>query len=194
MPSFDFLFYTIPAIIGYFMGSLPYGLFLAKSAGISDLRSHGSGNIGATNAYRVLGKKVGAATLILDVLKGTITVLTCRYIGYDDHIAGMACVVGHIFPVWLKFRGGKGVATYFGVLLAWAWLPGLLSALTWLSIMNLWRFSSLAALISLILSIVFIAFFSTTSLLVCVLPLVFLIVIRHSSNITRLLEGQETKI
>ena len=135
------------ALAGYLLGSIPFGLILTRAIGI-DIRSIGSGNIGATNVLRTGNKPVAAATLLLDAGKGAATVLIARYLWGEDMamVAGLAAFVGHIFPVWLGFRGGKGVATYIGVLLGLHWIVGLIFCAVWLVIALARRYSSLAAL------------------------------------------------
>src|SRR5713101_5200454 len=138
-------------VLGYLLGSIPFGLILTKLAGTQDLRSIGSGNIGATNVLRTGHKGLAAATLLFDVLKGTLAVLVMDWLWGRDHalIAGLGAFLGHLFPVWLKFRGGKGVATYLGILLGLAPWPGAAAfAAIWLVVAALTRYSSLAALVA----------------------------------------------
>jgi glycerol-3-phosphate acyltransferase PlsY len=141
-------FITIAALIfGYLLGSIPFGLLLTRAAGLGDVRSIGSGNIGATNVLRTGNKKLAAATLLLDALKGTAAVLLANWYAPDLGLwAGFGAFLGHLFPVWLGFRGGKGVATYLGVLIALAWQVALIFAAVWLLVAIVFRYSSLAAL------------------------------------------------
>src|SRR5690606_4373116 len=130
-------------VFGYFLGSIPFGLILTRMAGLGDVRSIGSGNIGATNVLRTGNKKLAAATLICDMLKGTAAVLLASHYGTETALAaGLGAFIGHIFPVWLGFKGGKGVATYLGVLIAFAWQVALIFAGVWLLIAILTRYSS----------------------------------------------------
>src|ERR1700752_2111469 len=137
----------IAFVIGYLLGSIPFGLVLAKLAGTPDLRSIGSGNIGATNVLRTGNKGLAAATLLLDALKGTAAVLIASHFAPQLALsAGFGAFLGHLFPIWLGFKGGKGVATYLGVLIGLAWQVALIFAVVWLAVAFLFRYSSLAAL------------------------------------------------
>src|ERR1700739_5087650 len=138
----------LAVVIGYLLGSIPFGLVLTRLAGNADLRSIGSGNIGATNVLRTGRKGLAAATLLLNALKGTAAVIIAGYFGGPNAamLAGLGAFLGHVFPVWLRFRGGKGVATFFGVLLALKWPVGLLALATWLAVAAIFRISSLSAL------------------------------------------------
>ncbi|NQV56558.1 MAG: glycerol-3-phosphate 1-O-acyltransferase PlsY, partial [Rhodospirillales bacterium] len=150
--------YVVLIAASYLAGSLPFGLILTKMAGLGDIRQIGSGNVGATNVLRTGRKGIAATTLILDAAKGALPVLAVIYwpggLGHPDLalLAGLAAVLGHNFPIWLKFRGGKGVATTFGVLLAAAWPVGLAGFVVWLIAAALFRYSSLAAIIALALT------------------------------------------
>ena len=181
---------------GYLLGSIPFGVILTRLAGTQDLRTIGSGNIGATNVLRTGRKGLAAATLIGDALKGTIAVLA--FAGADDQsfalAAGFGAFIGHLFPVWLKFNGGKGVATYLGVLFALAWPIGLLFCLIWLATVALTRYSSLAALVASAATPValWLGGWTPASLLFTVLTL--LLFVRHRENAARLLNGTEGKI
>ncbi len=147
-------------IFGYLLGSVPLGLILTRMAGLGDVRSIGSGNIGATNVLRTGNKKLAAATLILDMLKGTVAVLVAGIAGPEAAIAaGLGAFLGHIFPVWLKFKGGKGVATYLGVLLGLFWKGALIFAAVWLLIAFATRYSSLAALVAAVITPIALYFF-----------------------------------
>ncbi len=131
---------------GYLLGSIPFGLVLVRLTGGGDIRQIGSGNIGATNVLRTGNKKLALVTLLLDAGKGGAAVLIARHYGLNDQLAGVAAFLGHLYPVWLRFKGGKGVATMLGLYLAWAWPAGLLACLTWAVTAFTFRFSSLAAL------------------------------------------------
>lgn len=185
----------IALIFGYLLGSIPFGLVLTRFAGLGDVRSIGSGNIGATNVLRTGNKKLAAATLLLDALKGTAAVLIAGYWGKDYALAaGFAAFIGHILPVWIGFKGGKGVATYLGILLGLAWQGALVFAATWLIIALLTRYSSLSALIAVVtapLAIIYLGMHST-GILLCILSV--LVFIKHSANISRLMQGTESKI
>ncbi len=184
---------------GYLLGSIPFGMIATRLGGAGDIRKIGSGNIGATNVLRSGRKDLAAITLIGDAGKGVVAVLLARWLTNDTAamvaIAGGAAFVGHLFPVWLKFNGGKGVATFYGVLLTAAWPVGVLAALTWLAMAALFRISSLAALTAAALAPLFA--FATDQPYPMVLLSAFmavLIYIRHHQNISRLLKGQEPKI
>ncbi len=198
--------FPISALLGYVLGSIPFGLVLVRAAGLGDIRRMGSGNIGATNVLRTGRKDLAAATLILDSGKAAASLLIARYaleaLGSDGSlafraglIAGGSAFLGHCFPLWLGFRGGKGVATFFGVLLAGLPLVGLASAAAWLGSVVLFRVSSLGALVAAALSPVF-AFLladDVWSIAFC-LGLAVLIFIRHRENIIRLFAGTEPRI
>lgn len=183
-------------IVGYLCGSIPFGLVLAKAAGLGDVRKIGSGNIGATNVLRTGNKKIAALTLLCDGMKGAIPVLLLGYFGNEQVaiIAGLAALAGHIFPVWLKFRGGKGVATSIGVLTALYWQLGLLFIAVWLIVAFLFRISSLSALIASALSPVFAFMLGGRELAIPAVLIGATIWIMHRPNIIRLLKGQEPKI
>ncbi|MEL4373515.1 glycerol-3-phosphate 1-O-acyltransferase PlsY [Brucella cytisi] len=182
-------------IFGYFLGSIPFGLILTRLAGLGDVRSIGSGNIGATNVLRTGNKKLAAATLIFDMLKGTVAVLVASRYGPDAAIgAGFGAFIGHLFPVWIGFKGGKGVATYLGVLIGLAWPGALVFAAVWIVTALLTRYSSLAALIASI--VVPIALYSRGYPAIAVLFAIMTVIVifKHKANITRLLNGTESKI
>lgn len=193
----DDLLTTLVCLLGYLLGSIPFGLLLTRLAGLGDIRGIGSGNIGATNVLRTGRKSLAAATLVLDGLKGAAAVLIARALMYDQSIAlfaGLAAVLGHLFPVWLGFKGGKGVATGLGVLIAAAWPIGLVACAVWLLVAATARLSSLAALaafasapcVALILED-----FWVVKLAFTIAVLVF---VRHQANIRRLLAGTEPRI
>jgi glycerol-3-phosphate acyltransferase PlsY len=181
--------------IGYLLGSIPFGLLLAKFAGLGDLRQIGSGNIGATNVLRTGNKKLAALTLLLDLLKGTAAVWAGAQFGpYAAMAAGLGAFLGHLFPVWLGFRGGKGVATYIGVLLGLYWPAALVFCAVWLLVAAATRYSSLAALAASIASVGTLAVTGQWRLAVLFLLLTILLYIRHASNIERLARGEEMRI
>jgi len=186
----------LAAVIGYLSGSVPYGLLLTRAAGLGDIRSIGSGNIGATNVLRTGNKKVAAATLLLDALKGAIPVLLLGWLWGRDAglIAGIAALLGHIFPVWLGFKGGKGVATGAGVLLAASWWIGLICALIWVVMAKVTRISSASALTACACAPVIALISGDLRLAGFALVLVLLIIWRHQDNIRRLLAGTEPRI
>lgn len=182
-------------VIGYLLGSIPFGLLLAKFAGLGDLRRIGSGNIGATNVLRTGNKPLAALTLLLDLLKGTAAVWIGSHFGpYAAMLAGLGAFLGHLFPVWLGFRGGKGVATYIGVLLGLYWPAAALFAAVWLIVAFTTRYSSLAALVASGASVLMLAATGQWPLAVLSLLLTVLLYIRHASNIERLARGEEARI
>jgi glycerol-3-phosphate acyltransferase PlsY len=183
--------------MGYLIGTIPSGLLLARAAGYGDIRKIGSGNIGATNVLRTGNKKLAALTLLLDAGKGAAAVLLARALGGQDAAlaAGFCSILGHVFPVWLKFRGGKGVATGLGVLLAAAPWVGVAACGVWLAMALLFRFSSLAALAAFLAAPVAAHFIYKDATLAGVCGLIALIVwAKHRANIRRLLSGEEPRI
>ena len=189
--------YLAAALIGgYLLGALPFGLLLTRIAGLGDIRAIGSGNIGATNVLRTGHKGLAAATLLLDAGKGAAAILVAGTWGPDMAImAGYGAVLGHLFPVWLRFKGGKGVATILGVLLAVAWPVGVACCLTWLLVAAAFRYSSLAALIALAAGPAFAWFLlGDLQLVQMAAILAALAWWRHLDNIRRLLKGEESKI
>lgn len=182
---------------GYLLGALPFGLILCYICGYGDIRAIGSGNIGATNVLRTGNKILAALTLVLDIGKGAGAVYATQYIGGLEPMlaAGLGAVIGHLFPVWLKFKGGKGVATTIGTIIALAPTAGILVCLLWLIIAGLFRMSSLAALISLAASPFAAWIIYAEANMTAVFALIFaLVVIKHHSNIARIVSGQEPKI
>ncbi|HAT86141.1 MAG TPA: glycerol-3-phosphate acyltransferase [Rhizobiales bacterium] len=180
---------------GYLLGSTPFGLVLTKFGGMGDVRKIGSGNIGATNVLRTGSKKLAALTLLGDMLKGTLAVLIAKEWGPDTALlAGMGAFLGHLFPFWLKFKGGKGVATYIGVVLGLYWPAFLLFALVWLACAYFTRYSSLSALIASALTPFALLGFGEWQLAELVAVLTALLWIKHKANIMRLLDGTESKI
>jgi glycerol-3-phosphate acyltransferase PlsY len=188
--------YAAALMIGYLLGSIPFGLILTRCAGTPDIRSIGSGNIGATNVLRTGNKTLAAATLIGDALKGTAAVLTTRYaFGADAAVmAAAGALLGHIFPVWLGFKGGKGVATYVGLLIGLAWPAALAFCLIWLAIAALTRYSSLAGLAASAAMPPVLWFLADQWTAILFVPLTLLLWIMHRANIARLRRGTETKI
>ncbi|MBQ0707466.1 MULTISPECIES: glycerol-3-phosphate 1-O-acyltransferase PlsY [unclassified Ochrobactrum] len=182
-------------IFGYFLGSIPFGLILTRLAGLGDVRSIGSGNIGATNVLRTGNKKLAAATLILDALKGTVAVLIASRYGLEAAIgAGFGAFIGHLFPVWIGFKGGKGVATYLGILIGLAWPGALVFAAVWIITALLTRYSSLAALIASIIVPMALYFQGNSAIAVLFAIMTVIVIFKHKANITRLLNGTESKI
>ncbi len=205
------LSYTWPflaaAVIGYLIGSIPFGLVLTRLAGLGDVRKIGSGNIGATNVLRTGNKMLALATLILDGGKGAIVVLLANHFLTQDYavLAGGGAFLGHLFPLWLKFKGGKGVATFIGVMLAISWPAGIAVALTWLLVAITLRMSSLAALIAAALSPLYVyglmqtvlldeIYFGDPQRIELSAFMAILIFIRHHENIGRILKGTEPRI
>lgn len=187
---------TLWATIGYILGSVPFGVILARVMGLGNLREIGSGNIGATNVLRTGNKKAAALTLLFDAGKGAVVVLLARAMAGEDaaQIAALAAFVGHCFPIWLGFRGGKGVATYIGIVLALAWPVGLAVCATWLFIAILLRYSSLAALMAAGLGPLWASLLGHGDFFFLGIGLAVLVYARHWGNIARLRAGTETKI
>ncbi|MGA8420342.1 MAG: glycerol-3-phosphate 1-O-acyltransferase PlsY [Pseudolabrys sp.] len=180
---------------GYLLGSIPFGLLLTRAAGAPDIRSIGSGNIGATNVLRTGRKWLAAITLFCDMFKGTVAVLVARQFGTDAALAaGLGAFVGHLFPVWLRFKGGKGVATYIGVLIGLYWPAALAFCVIWLSIAAASRYSSLAALIASALTPLGLWAFNRPNIAALFLVLTAALWVMHRENIARLLNGTEGKI
>jgi len=191
----DSIAFLIALVGGYLIGSVPFGLLLTKAAGLGDIRQVGSGNIGATNVLRTGRKGLAAATLILDGLKGAVAVLLARqFLGDQDVVVGTAAVLGHLFPVWLGFRGGKGVATGLGVLLAAAWPVGLACCAVWLVAAKLLKMSSAAALTAFAAAPLFALVLSSADHALMALLIAVLVFWRHEANIRRLLAGTEPRI
>ena len=182
--------------LSYFIGSIPFGLLLAKAMGLGNLRNIGSGNIGATNVLRTGNKKAAALTLALDAAKGAFAVaLALSYSGEASaQVAAISTLLGHCYPVWLRFQGGKGVATLLGVYYALFWPLGLAACATWLAAAALFRFSSLAALIATASAPIWALLLGYPTMLILCVSLAILVFWRHRSNILRLSKGQETKI
>ena len=186
----------LAALAGYLFGAIPFGIVMAKVFGLGDLRAIGSGNIGATNVLRTGNKLAAFLTLILDAGKAGIAVLLAGALFGElaGLVAGLAAFVGHCYPVWLGFKGGKGVATFFGLIFAACWPVGVAAGATWLVVAALSRYSSLSALIASALAPVYAAALGGTLMVPFLIILALLIFWRHTENIQRLLKGTEGKI
>jgi glycerol-3-phosphate acyltransferase PlsY len=182
--------------IGYLLGSIPFGLIITRLAGTADIREIGSGNIGATNVLRTGRKGLAALTLVCDMLKGTLAVIVVARLGGVDAAlaAGLGAFLGHLFPLWLKFKGGKGVATYIGLLIGLAWPAALIFGAIWLIVAAVSRYSSLAALIASALTPLALWFLGQPNIAALFLALSVLLWVMHRANIGRLLNGSEGKI
>jgi len=193
--EFSWPYLTAALLGGYLLGSIPFGVVLTRIAGMGDIRKIGSGNIGATNVLRTGNKGLALATLLLDGGKGAAAVLIGWNWGPDTAVvAGTGALIGHMAPVWLKFRGGKGVATALGVLLAIAWPVGLAACGTWLAIAAIFRYSSLAALVALAASPAYAVWLADPQIMELAGFTAVLVWLRHWQNIVRLLRGREPKI
>ena len=188
--------YFLSALLGYLFGAVPFGLLLTKAAGLGDVRNIGSGNIGATNVLRTGNKPIAIATLFCDVLKGTIPVLiAAHYYDFNASLAaGFGAIAGHIFPVWLGFKGGKGVATLIGILFGFYWPIALIFLAVWLAFAFAFKFSSLAALASSMLLPIWAVLLGHLELALPLTVLAIVVWIMHRANISRLMNGTETKI
>ena len=184
------------AVFGYLLGSVPFGLVITRALGLGDLRQIGSGNIGATNVLRTGNKGAALATLLLDSGKGAIAVLLARHFGGEAAaiLAGGAAFLGHCFPIWLRFKGGKGVATFLGTVIALNWPLGLIACTTWALTAAITRISSLSALLAAALAPVFAWGLGRTDIAAVAAFMAVLIFIRHHANISRLLAGTEPRI
>jgi len=189
-------FLPVAFAIGYLLGSIPFGLVLTKLAGTADLRSVGSGNIGATNVLRTGRKDLAAATVLLDALKGTVAVLIAGHFGgpVAAMVAGLGAFLGHIFPVWLNFNGGKGVAVYIGILLGLFWPAAILFCVIWLAMAVSFRYSSLSALVASVVTPLFLFWIGHLTLAMLFTVLTVLLIYMHRENIRRLQAGTEGKI
>jgi glycerol-3-phosphate acyltransferase PlsY len=186
---------VLALVFGYLLGSIPFGLLLTRAVGGPDIRAIGSGNIGATNVLRTGRKGLAAVTLLCDALKGTVAVLMAAHFGPGAAlIAGLGAFLGHLFPVWLRFKGGKGVATYIGVLLGLYWPAALAFCAIWLVVAAVFRFSSLAALIASAMTPLALWLFGLPTVAAVFTLLTLLVWIKHRENIARLLNGTEGKI
>jgi acyl phosphate:glycerol-3-phosphate acyltransferase len=184
-----------PFLLGYLLGSIPFGLLLTRAAGLGDIRKVGSGNIGATNVLRTGRKGLAAATLLLDALKGVVAVLIARQLGELAAVGAAAgAVLGHMFPVWLSFKGGKGMATALGVMWGLAWPVGAIACAAWLAFAAMFRYSSLATLLAVVVAAIAAWFLTDARAAMLLTLLVPLVWARHHQNITRLLAGTEPKI
>jgi acyl phosphate:glycerol-3-phosphate acyltransferase len=184
------------AVAAYLLGSIPFGVVITRAMGLGNLRDIGSGNIGATNVLRTGNKMAALATLLLDAAKGGVAVLIARAVVGEDaaQLAALMAFLCHLFPVWIGFRGGKGVATFLGTLLALAWPVGLAACATWALTAALTRISSLSALVAAALAAVWAWALGHADMTLLILVLAALVIIRHHANITRLLAGTEPKI
>jgi glycerol-3-phosphate acyltransferase PlsY len=181
--------------LGYLLGSIPFGLLLTRMAGLGDVRSIGSGNIGATNVLRTGHKGLAAATLLLDMLKGAAAVVMARQLGDGLEVAaGFGAFVGHIFPVWLGFRGGKGVATYFGVLAGVMWQASLAFAAVWIAVALLFRYSSLASLTSAVAAPIALLLAGRPDYALLFALMSLIVFVTHRTNLSRLIAGSESRI
>lgn len=188
-------YYSAALAFGYLLGSIPFGLLLTRIAGLGDVRAIGSGNIGATNVLRTGNKGLAALTLLADIAKGLAAALIGLHWGPDTGIiAGFGAFIGHLVPVWLKFKGGKGVATYIGVLLGLHWPAMLGFAATWLIVAAVTRYSSVAALTAAAATPVILAYFGQWQTMEMFIVLTILVYLRHWPNINRLMQGKESKI
>ena len=195
--EFAWPYYLAALAFGYFLGSIPFGLVITRMAGLGDIRTIGSGNIGTTNVLRTGKKHLAALTLLGDALKGTAAVVVVNWLYGEEMalIAGLGAFLGHLFPVWLKFKGGKGVATYLGILLGLHWPAGLIFAVIWVAMAAIFRFSSLSALTASLLTPVTLYFvFHKLQMAEMMALLSVLLWAKHHENIGRLLRGKEAKI
>jgi glycerol-3-phosphate acyltransferase PlsY len=184
-----------PFLLGYLLGSIPFGLLLTRAAGLGDIRNVGSGNIGATNVLRTGRKGLAAATLLLDALKGVVAVLIADQVGQLAAVGAAAgAVLGHMFPVWLSFKGGKGVATTLGVMWGLSWPVGAIACASWLLVAAIFRYSSLAALLCVVIAAIAAWLLTDPRAAMFLTLLVPLVWVRHHENIARLLAGTEPKI
>jgi glycerol-3-phosphate acyltransferase PlsY len=189
-------FLIVAFLLGYLLGSIPFGLILTRLAGTQDLRSIGSGNIGATNVLRTGHKGLAAATLISDMLKGTIAVIIAGTFGGPDAamLAALGAFLGHLFPVWLRFKGGKGVAVYIGVLIGLFWPAALVFCVLWIATAVITRYSSLSALVASVVTPIFLWWLGHLALASLFSVLTLLLFYMHRANIARLQAGTEGRI
>ena len=179
----------------YFLGSIPFGLIITKIFLDQDIRNVGSGNIGTTNVLRTGKKSLAIATLIFDILKGYVSVVvTLKYFNDLIYFSALICFIGHIFPVWLKFKGGKGVATYLGIILALSFKFGIIFGITWLIISFIFKYSSLASMIGALIIFAYSTILDNTTLSVFLFISFIIILYTHRENIVRLKDSKETKI
>ncbi|MGR3484468.1 MAG: glycerol-3-phosphate 1-O-acyltransferase PlsY [Paracoccaceae bacterium] len=184
------------AALGYLLGSVPFGIVLSRLFGLPDPRTVGSGNIGATNVLRSGHRGAAAGTLILDALKGGLAVLAARLAAGEDaaQVAGLMAFIGHCFPVWLGFRGGKGVATYLGTLTFWAWPVGLGAIVTWLAVAALFRISSAAAIVAAVTGPLWALYMGVPEGVMLTIAMGLVVLWRHRENIARIVAGREPRI
>ena len=189
-------FLVVAFLLGYLLGSIPFGLVLTRFAGTPDLRSIGSGNIGATNVLRTGRKGLAAATLLGDALKGTLAVVIAGNYGGPDAamLAALGAFLGHLYPVWLKFQGGKGIATYIGVLIGLFWPAAIVFCVMWIAVAFATRYSSLAALVAAFVTPLFLWWFGHPALASLFVVLTLLTFYKHRENIARLQAGTEGRI
>ena len=187
--------------LAYLLGSIPFGLVLTRISGLGNIRELGSGNVGATNVLRTGNKGIALLTLILDSGKGGFAILIAYYFSPANEgnielsiFAGLAAVIGHNFPIWARFKGGKGVATTLGTLLAIAWPVGISTCITWVAVAIVFRYSSLAAIVSLSVSPIYALYFDREEIFILAILLAILSIVRHHTNIRKLLSGKENKI
>ncbi|WP_093991418.1 glycerol-3-phosphate 1-O-acyltransferase PlsY [Flavimaricola marinus] len=198
MPAIEhgFAVLALWAVLGYLLGSVPFGVLITRALGMGDVRKIGSGNIGATNVLRTGNKGAAFATLVLDGGKGAVAVLIARAMVGEDaaQVAALAAFLGHCYPVWLRFKGGKGVATFLGIVLALSFPLGLAACATWAAVAAVTRWSSMAALLAAGFTPVWAMFLGPGEVIVLTMALAVLIYVRHSANIARLRAGTEPKI
>lgn len=182
--------------LGYLLGSIPFGLILTRLAGTQDIRQIGSGNIGATNVLRTGRKGLAAATLLCDIFKGTVAViLAAKLFGHDAAlVAGLGAFLGHLFPVWLRFKGGKGVATYIGILIGFAWIAAVAFGVIWFAVAGITRYSSLSGLVASAATPAILWTLGQTDTAMLFAVLTILVFVMHRANIARLFAGTESKI
>lgn len=187
-------------LISYLIGSIPFGLLFARLAGLGDVREIGSGNIGATNVLRTGNKKVAALTLLCDMLKGTVVIFVIKFLSAPIEnnliisLAGFFAFLGHLFPIWLEFKGGKGVATYLGICLGIYWPAAIVFIVMWIGIFLLTRYSSLSALIAVVVTPIFVFYFSDPHFYYMLIVMSIFVYVKHYANIRRLFIGKESKI
>ncbi len=186
----------LTVVLAYLLGSVPFGIVVTRAMGLGDLRKIGSGNIGATNVLRTGNKLAAFATVVLDAAKGAVAVLIAKALFDEDaaQIAGLAAFLGHLFPIWLGFKGGKGVATFLGILIALHWPLGVAVCGTWLVVAAITRTSSIAALMAAATSSVWLIYFLQGRMLLLIMVLTILVYIRHLENLRRIKAGTEPKI
>ena len=196
MPMSPYAVVAIALLIGYLLGSIPFGLILTRMAGTADIRGIGSGNIGATNVLRTGRRGLAAATLLCDMLKGTVAVILCGYYGGPDAamLAALGAFLGHLFPVWLNFRGGKGVAVYIGVLIGLFWPAAVVFCVLWAATAATSRYSSLSALVASFVTPIFLWWFGHLALAALFAVLTLLLFYMHRENIALLQAGKEGRI